>query len=238
MKHLALLQRDVEIIEFVAKFAYCQDRHIQKLCNLTPQYYLKVIKRLVDADLVVRSKILAYTEPYISLSKAGAKFLSIANISKPVLNTLYHDTLLIDLYFKLQESYPHAKFRTDKEIRRELAIHDANETIRIPDLLINDHLAIELELSEKPLARLNHIINTYIIDNNMHEVHYYLTSTRLFAKISSLTNGSTKFKFSLLELEEGNKTIRQIAILTLGEYNYLSHIPQEPKKFGAYTYMP
>jgi len=232
---IALLARDVKILEFIAKFGFCQDRHIITLCNLTPKYYLKVIKRLIDDDYVERSRILAYEEAYLMLTKNGSRFLGLSTTSRPVLNTLNHDTLLIDLYFKLIEQYPTAHFKTDKELRRDFAIHEANDSKRIPDIVIDDTLAVELELSEKPLAKLTAIINAYILDNNIQQVHYYVMSKRIYTRLLNLTANYSKFKFFMLSLTD--KAITSIEPLASnGEVKDVTNTTTTPKKFGAYVY--
>jgi hypothetical protein len=235
---IALLERDVKILEFIAKFGFCQDRHIIQLCDLTPKYYLKVIKRLVDEDYVERNRILAYEEAYLMLSKNGGRFLGLTTTAKPVLNTLNHDTLLIDLYFKLETYYTNANFKTDKELRRDYAIHEANETKRIPDILIDDSIAIELELSEKPLNKLTAIINSYILSNDISEVHYYVMSKRIYSKLRSLTLNYPKFKFFMLTVVDKQITaINPLNPLNEEAANSGNHLGQ-PKKFGAYVYEP
>ncbi len=237
-KHLALLDRDVQILEFIAKFGYCLDRHIEFLCDLTPKYCLKVLKRLIDADLIERKRVLAYKDAYLFLSKEGSRFLSVNSPQKPVLNTLNHDTLLVDLYFKL--STDQQTIQTDKEIRRFLGLHNINDSLRIPDLLINENIAIELELSEKPAQRLELIINSYIMNNEICKVQYYLANERLLKKIHSLTKGHTKFKFYILKLDE-DKILEIIPFTPSVTANqmYTTQInTNNPKKFGAYTFLP
>lgn len=236
---IALLERDVKILEFIAKFGFCQDRHIIQLCGLTPKYYLKVIKRLVDEDYIERNRILAYEEAYLMLSKNGGKFLGLATTAKPVLNTLNHDTLLIDLYFKLQtcDYWLNSNFKTDKELRRDYAIHEANETKRIPDILIDDCIAIELELSEKPLTKLTAIINSYVLDNDITEVHYFVMSKRIYSKVKALTLNYRKFKFFMLTVVD--KQITEVNPIDSKEDPAHSGVgTTKPKKFGAYVYKP
>ena len=243
-KHLALLERDVQILEFIAKFGYCLDRHIEFLCTLTPKYCLKVIKRLVDAELVERKRVLAYKDAYLFLTKDWAKFLDVNSPQKAVLHTLTHDTLLVDLYFKLSNNANNVdsiEIKTDKEIRLFLGLHNLNDSLRIPDLLINNHIAIELELSEKPASRLETIINSYIMNNDITEVNYYLINDRLLKKIFVLTKAHPKFKFHMLALDNDKIVKIEPYQQDLQNFNNLQMDHQnhnKPKKFGAYTFTP
>ena len=231
-----LLERDLLILEFLANFGYCHDYHIAKLCGLSTKYIPRIIKRLVDAGYIIKTQILAYKSPYLMLSRNAAKFLGIKGTAKPVLNTLYHDTVLVDLFFELQKEFPDGAIKTDKQLRREFAIHKTGSVLRIPDLLIDESVAIELELSEKSLSRLEQIINSYIINTNIKQVRYYITSNRLYKKINQLVINCSKFSFFMLQLED-NQINKIDPIISNQAINTLDNNFTE-KKFGAYKYLP
>ncbi|MFN7094562.1 MAG: hypothetical protein ACK4M7_04280 [Burkholderiales bacterium] len=230
-----LRHRDIQILQFVAKFGYCQVPQIASFCRLTEANTIRIIKRLEEANYLVKKKIIANEAMYVFLTKKSATLLAIKLSSQVTLHTLYHDTLLIDLYFMLQLQYPDACIKSDKELRRELEVADK---LRIPDLLINDHLAIELELSEKPTARLVAIINSYIVNNQITQVHYYLTAKGLAQKIYTLTNLNSKFKFFLFE-QNLDRTLHVQAFvpqLTTHDELALELKNSGGKTFGGFTF--
>jgi hypothetical protein len=208
-----LQERDIQILEFISRFGYCQEIHISKLCSLSSKNTARIILRLINAGYVEKQKVLANTGAYMFLSKQGAQFLNVKPIIKVALPTLNHDTLLIDLYLYLARRYDNSDIiKTDKELRAAFQIDgslsvEEKDAQRIPDLLINESIAIELELSEKPKSRLQSIINSYIISDNILEVHYYLQSLSLAQKIWSLTLGHPKFKFFSFELTASGEIV-------------------------------
>jgi len=240
----ALQPRDLEILHFIGKFGYCQERHVAQLCNLSDKQTARIIKRLNDGGYINKVKVLADVSAYLLLTKQSGQLIDVKPVANPSLNTLAHDTLLVDLYFYLQDKFSlnHAEIKADKQIRKDLGIHATNDKLRIPDLLINDNISIELEMSEKPKAKLQEIINSYVVDNNIHLICYFLKSKTLLKKIHSLTNGSHKFKFFLFEFDEISKTITKLNEYTNNEFslenlNNILAMPKAPvKRFGNFVF--
>jgi hypothetical protein len=169
--------------------------------------------------------------------------LDVRVASQVNLNTLFHDTLLIDLYFFLMDNgkINCELIKTDKELRREFGVFNANSQQRVADLLIADKIAIELELSEKPKARLQEIINTYIIDDNIGLVCYFLQSASLLNKIYSLTQYNPKFRFYLFELDENMQFVKlqqqtEQGLVDIDKLNLMELPEIAPKRFGNYQF--
>jgi len=169
--------------------------------------------------------------------------LEVKVLSKASLNTLFHDTLLVDLYFYIldNDNISRKLIKTDKQLRKEFGIFNANTQQRVCDLLINDEIAIELELSEKPKAKLQEIINTYIIDDNIKLVCYFLQSANLLNKICALTQNNQKFRFYLFEVDENMQftKLQQLISNKLVDISKLNlcQLPEViPKRFGNYHF--
>lgn len=240
--NLALLERDVTILQLIGKFGFCLERHVFQLFNLTEKYGAKVIKRLVNANYIVRQRFLASESAYLFLTKEAAQFLDVRHNAKAVLNVLKHDTLLIDLYLYFRRHYNATiPIKTDKEIRREIGIFDNSEILRVPDLLIvtdAGQLAIELEISEKPMIRLEWIINSYIVNDEIAMVHYYLKSEKLAKKIHGLTSANNKFKFFILDSNayEVEFNINYSELCLNNDENVSLSAHRNKKSFGGYTF--
>ena len=242
---MSILQpRDLDILQFIGKFGYCQERHIAKLCDVRDVQASRIIKRLSDGGYINKVKVLANVSAYLLLTRQSGQLLDVKPITKPSLNTLAHDTLLVDLYFYLQNKFSleHAEIKADKQIRKDLGIHEINDKLRIPDLLINDNISIELEISEKPKAKLQEIINSYVIDNSIQLICYFLKSKPLLKKIHALTNDSDKFKFFLFEFDEADKIIVNVNEHINGEFSSenINNILATPeplvKRFGSFVF--
>lgn len=241
---VSLSEFDIQIISFISKFGYCQERHIQQLCSLSNSETNKIIKHLIKQDYLIKNNIITTHPPYLLLTKKSANFLDIKISSKIVLNTLLHDTLLVDLYFYLQLKYPDTTIYSDKQLKREFGAKQFKNNLRIPDLLIGDHLAIELEITEKSKDRLQNIVNSYITNENILHINYYLKSKSLASKIYALTNQSPKFRFFILKQDKDfNLEIEIFNNQSLPSINNknpeLIGIVRDnstPKTFGGYTF--
>lgn len=239
-----LTERDLQILRFIAKFGYCLERQIASLCDLSLVQTVRIINRLTESGYINKLKVLSSQGSYLLLTKESGKLLDVKVANNPNLNTLNHDTLLVDLYFYIIHLFIKdvAGIKTDKEIRRDLGIFKENEQLRVPDLLINEHIAIELELSEKPKFRLQEIINTYIVDDNIRLVCYFLKDKNLLKKIYDLTLNNYKFRFYLFEFDLSKYIFTKISAYQKGDFievnpSELFVLPQgQAKHYGNFEF--
>lgn len=235
--------RDLEILNFITLFGYVQERHLATLCNLSLVQIRRIIGRLQEHGYVKSSKVLANYGNYVFLTPSSSKMLETKVPNKVNLNTLFHDTLLIDLYFYIlnNEKVIPELIKTDKQLRKEFGVFSSNTQQRVADLLIDGKIALELELSEKPKARLQEIINTYIIDDNIKLVCYCLQSEGLLNKIHALTQNHPKFRFYLFKIDEHMQFIswqqhHENRLMNVNTLN-LCELPDiAPKRFGNYQF--
>ena len=235
--------RDLEILNFIARFGYVQERHLAILWDLSLVQIKRVVSKLAEYGYVVSTKVLSGSGNYVFLTATSGKMLDVKTPSRVNLNTLFHDTLLVDLYFFLinNDALTPEIIKTDKQLRKEFGIFDVNSKQRVPDLLIDDKIAIELELSEKPKTRLQEIINTYIIDNDIKLVCYFLQSVSLLNKISAMTLGNQKYRFYLFEVDKNMQFIKlqqQISsgLVDIQKLNLMQLPDAAPKRFGNYQF--
>mgnify|MGYP000614923525 CR=1 FL=1 len=190
---------DILILNFLAKVGYCQEHHLAKLVAIQ-QATLKStlsaqITRLVKANLVTKTPFLREKDDFVLLGKEGAKQLQVNPVKGLILNTLNHDMLVIDLLLHFMHTQPQLMIKTDRELKRELGLVGAGiSKANIPDLLINDSIAIEVELTAKTEVRLCEIVNSYILKAEIKEVHYYVQSQTIVNRIFNLTQASNKFR--------------------------------------------
>jgi|GEM_PF-7070079 len=238
-----LKPRDLEILNFIALFGYIQERHLAILYDLSLTQIKRIIGRLEEDGLVKSNKVLASSGSYVFLTARSGKMLETKVLNKASLNTLFHDTLLVDLYFFIinNDKISPELIKTDKQLRKEFGIFSANTQQRVSDLLIADKIAIELELSEKPKAKLQEIINTYIIDDDIKLVCYFLQSSSLLNKIHTLTKNSPKFRFYLFEVDENMRFTKlqqrtENGLIDISKINLLQLPEIAPKRFGNYQF--
>ncbi|HMT02820.1 MAG TPA: hypothetical protein PKD00_05845 [Burkholderiales bacterium] len=226
---MVLQDRDLQILQFISKFAYCQERHIMKLCGLSKVNCNKILTRLIKRDYLNKQKVLASSDAYLFLGKNGCELLDVTFSKKIVLNTLQHDTLLVDLYFILKNQYNCAIY-TDKELR---VFHKVGQIHRVPDLLINQEIAVELEITEKSKDRLQEIVNSYIINDEINQVNYYLYNKNLAQKICNLSGYHKKFSFFIIKNIEDNFVLEKFIPVGIKE---IEKENKTPKKFGGFSF--
>ncbi|MBP9743119.1 MAG: hypothetical protein KBD37_07175 [Burkholderiales bacterium] len=183
------------ILEFLSRVGYCQERHLIKLLNLEterPTVYNK-IRSLVKKDLVVKLHFLQGEDYFIMLTKTAAAQFGITPSKKLVLNTLKHDMLVLDLWLHLKHTHINSIIKTEKELKRSLGLRGVGIS-KVPDLLLNNEIAIEVELTAKTETRLREIINSYILKPEIVQVHYYTKSRAIINRVFKLSQISAKFK--------------------------------------------
>lgn len=187
----SLQDDEFRVLEFISRFGYCQIKHVYKLFA-SHSSVKRILDRLISKDYLIKLKILANQSPYLVLTQKIAKSFNSKYIKEPTLKDIKHNSLLIDLFLYLNNCYEDIKI--DTEIKKDTNFYKSFN-FRIPDLLINDEIAIELELTLKSKNKLIEIINTYMVDIGIKEVHYYTTNIAVADKIKKLVIDYEKFKF-------------------------------------------
>ena len=200
IKNLNLNDNDLIVLYFLSKVGYCQYTHLIRLLNLnntiSPIVLGKVLKKLTDLKLIARKSIFANNNDFILLSNEGSKQLGVNKVKDIVLNSIYHDMMVIDILLYLKKNDLSIEIQTDKELKRQYGFKlFENNKFNIPDLLINESIAIEVELTAKSQDRLISIINSYICQTNIIEVHYYVLNENIAERIANLHIINSKFKF-------------------------------------------
>lgn len=198
------------ILEFIAKFGVVHERHLDQLLTNANK---AILKTLVKEQYTNIHQLKISQGSYYSLGKIGAKLMDNKEIKELNYNNLNHDMLLLDLYFDLLIKNPDHEIKSEREMKvgQGLRVGDKN---KFPDLLMIDNngneTAIELEISEKSLARLIEIINNYIQDTKLSAVHYYVKSPSLGRKLLTLSGSHPKLKAFLLNEEENALSYTEI----------------------------
>ena len=151
--------------------------------------------RLQKHDYIIKKKILTTHPSYWSFSKFGAQMCGGIAEPKFVLQNVQHDNLvakvLIDL---LQKGKTNVK--TEFELKHEI-VWEKGRKVKLPDLLIDGRVAVEVELTQKNSARMNAIIREYKF-GKYEEVIYY-TTQKIATLMSDMVGDSSKFKFKIID---------------------------------------
>lgn len=199
-----LSERDIKIFEIIKKFGWLREDYLAKYLGLnwndlkvkTSLYTLAY--RLKKDRFITKEKIIDGYPGYWSLGKNGAEFVSGKEEQKLMsLGTLRHNDMVANLAINLIVKEPLTEITTEYELKQEL-FGSENKNKKLPDLVINGKIAIEVEVSKKNDNKLAQIISHYLT-SNYEQVIYYTNSTGIANKINRIAKKHSKFKFKLFK---------------------------------------
>lgn len=176
VKKMKITKRDVEIIQFINNFGFCETNHLSKRFKLAPNRIYQLIKRLVDSGFVISKRLFCERDSIYYLTEKGAEFTDLPKLANLSLGTYYHNVILIDLYLKLSSYFPGAVWISERQLLNEKFRDGVGKRGHSADgiMLISDkQIAIELELTPKGLNRLEGIIKSYSTNFSIKEVWYF-----------------------------------------------------------------
>lgn len=196
-KFVMLTDRDVKIFELISKFGVVSEKHLMWLCGWHDEVQgekniYKVRQRLTEGEWVASYK-LGYKQPrFVILAKNGAALMNSTKVRKIPIQILEHDMYVIDLYLTLKAKHPEMDIETERQKRQYEGIRFGDKR-RIPDLTLNNEIAIEVELTQKSTQRLKQIISSYLFNNKIKQVVYFVQSASIGKKIYEYGQNNDKF---------------------------------------------
>src|SRR3989338_10908410 len=94
-------ERDIEILEFINEFGFCEMPKIEKRFGLKKPRGYQIIRRLVKAELVIHQRVFHSNHGVFYLTKRGAKCTDLPPIKNIPKDIYAHQLTIIDVYFKL-----------------------------------------------------------------------------------------------------------------------------------------
>lgn len=226
--------RDILLLEFLAKFGAVNEAHLMQLLNVSNNSLKSIINRLSTNTYITKQRLIANEYAYIMLDKPGAKLLMTKCVKTLALNTLKHDMLVIDVYFDWLKRNPDSKIQSERELKIMCGIKVGDKK-KVPDLLVDECIAIEVELTEKSNARLVEIISNYVNDTKICEVYYFVKSKTLGSKILHLAGLHKKFKVLVLNL--GADTLEYEELILTNSGILSSNHNKSPTSFDLDAYL-
>ncbi|MBV9576165.1 MAG: hypothetical protein JO149_06045, partial [Gammaproteobacteria bacterium] len=172
-----LTSRDIEILNFINDFGFCEMPSIQKRFNLKVARSYQILTRLKKMDLIKHEMIFHKKHGFYWLSKKGAAYTSLPAIEKIPIGNYLHQLKIIDVYLKLIKLYPEAKWISERALEQDKFSKGLGQKGHLSDgiLLFPDDrkIAIEIELTMKGNHRLEKILNGYRTQFAIAEVWYY-----------------------------------------------------------------
>lgn len=197
-----LTGRDVEILRFINEFGFCELRQIIKKFSLQPSNGYKIMRRLCKGRYAILNRIFLRKPGVYLLTKKGECYSDLACIEKIPLPHYEHQLRVIEVCTKLTTRYPDAHFVSERRLLKNRDQIGIGKKKHIPDAMLifpdGKQVAIEIELSQKAMHRLDTIFKAYAGQFAIEEVWYYcmpslvpllnrIAEKRSFIKIHNLT---------------------------------------------------
>lgn len=201
-----LNERDIKIFELINKFGWIREDYLARYLGFTwgdikvRGNMATLAYRLSKHGFIVKKKIIEGYPGYWALGKSGANFLGSAVERDITLMTLRHNDLVADLatdWLVKNKENEEFTLNTELELKRELFGAEAKKK-KLPDLVIDGKIAVEVEISKKPDTRLATIIANYYA-SAYEQVIYYTNSKGIANRISQIAQNSSLFKFKFFE---------------------------------------
>ena len=209
-KHkVVITDRDEKILGILKKFGYMREDFLARYLgmdylNLKEKWVLdKLAIRLKKYDIIKREKIKIGKTFYWWLGKVGAEIMEAISIKNISIITLNHNDLVMDLAIEMLLKNPDLDLKTEYELKQEVYGEKAKEK-KIPDLVINEVEAIEVEVSKKNNKRWINSVFQYSAEN-YNSITYYTNSASIANSITRICHGNKKFKFKIFKNSEINK---------------------------------
>ncbi len=176
-KPFLMTERDLEILNFINMFGFCERPHLEKKFDLTPQRFRDCLKRLKGQELISEEAIFHKRPKIYRLTKKGAQYTDLPPLHKIPFALYHHEITVVDVALILMNQYKEALWRSERYLKREK--RESLEKWHIADghLIFSDgrRIAIEIELTLKDPQRLKEIFKKYALEFDISEVWYFCT---------------------------------------------------------------
>jgi hypothetical protein len=160
-----LTGRDLEILDFINQFGFCEMPHIQARFGLKKARGYQLLKKLRAMGLVHHEPVFAAEHGTFRLTAKGAKHTCLPPIDGVPVGIYCHQTSVIEVFLKLRGLYPHAGWVSGRQLQQEKFYDGVGKYGHLADGVLalsrEEHIAIEVELSLKGKGRLEHILKGY-----------------------------------------------------------------------------
>lgn len=162
-----------------------------KQFNLNKPRSYKIVKRLVNAGLVIHEYILRNRHGVYRLTRVGAGCTDLPVLKYISLGSYLHQLKVVDVYLNLMQQYPDATWISERRLKRdkyanrrfERLSHIGDGMLIFPD---DKKIAIKVELTMKGKHRLDKIVGSYALNSSIDGV-WYFCAPEILNKIKKAT---------------------------------------------------
>lgn len=173
-----MTERDLEILKFINDFGFCEMPQIERQFSLKKPRSYQVIKRLINAGLLIHEYVLHRQHGIYRLTKQGAEWTELPALKYISLGSYLHQLKIVEVYQQLRQRYPDAIWTSERRLKQDKFSsgklgrygHVADGMLAFPD---GRYIAIEVELTMKGKNRLNDIVKSYASRFEIKEVWYF-----------------------------------------------------------------
>lgn len=185
-----LTDRDTEIMRFIHRFGYLSTRHIVVAFKMHPKAVYRRLAQMTKAGYLRRVRPLAEESGVYLLTERGIEACGTERGRVRIrLHTLKHDLLVVDIALALAARG--SRWITERELRAGVGgIGRPGPRAHVPDgVLIHPGgawIAVEVEISSKPKARLERLLRGYVRRPEFNQVLYICKTKRQTERIQEL----------------------------------------------------
>jgi DNA-binding MarR family transcriptional regulator len=182
-KKIRITDRDLEILNFINNFGFCELPQIGKRFNLKIRRAYQIVNRFIEAGLLEHERIFYKKHGIYRLTQKGAKYTELPPLYRVSLANYKHDILMIEVYLKLRALYPEAEWISERQLKHDKYFDGLGKKGHLPDGILKfpneiirgeaKQVAIEVELTAKGKKRTESILTGYGKDFSITEVWYY-----------------------------------------------------------------
>lgn len=196
-----ITERDVQILQFVNQFGFCQMPHISQRFQLNKPRNYQVVGKLVDQGLLRHEFLFHRQHGVYRTSNRGAKLTNLPSLKKIPTGIYDHEMTLIDLYFQITALHPTATWISERELVWDKFSQGVGKKGHVADGMLvfpeGKKVAVELELTRKGERRIGRILNYYAKQFDINEVWYFCEDT-VVPTLAKLAANQPHIKIHLL----------------------------------------
>lgn len=197
-----LTKRDREILQFINSVGWCVAPQIGRRFGMKWWIVYRVMKKLIEAGLVIHERIRFETHGIYYLTSDGAAYTDLPVIDRVAKGIFDHQRILADVVIRLNELYPDAVWISERHLRQDKFVDGVGKRGHIADGFLifstNHQVALEVELSVKGKDRLKGILRFYTTQLAIKEIWYFCSKPALH-QLYELTQNKSRFKIHALE---------------------------------------
>lgn len=205
---MKLMKRDKEIMRFINSVGWCTASQLQRRFNIKWWIFYRLMKRLINAELVIHKQINFEWHGIYYLTPKGARYTDLPPVERVSKGLFDHQHYLIEVVLKLCELYPEAIWVSERHLLQKKFQYGLGKSGHVSDGVFTfpdgKKISIEVELSLKSKHRLRDILNSYAGTLKYKEIWYFCGTEYVMDGVARMVGNRSFFKiYSLREFLNG-----------------------------------